>query len=110
MKDLPRKIRIILEAEDWKYNISGDDVELYQYSNAGEDFFFCVSLDNFLMDVINYCNDFDPEEHAEMWVNVRYESRFSKPRNDIPCISVLVEDAKDISESLQRLAQSLEKV
>lgn len=47
------------------------EFELEFYSNAGEDFSFIVSKENFINDVYRYSEEFDPEEHVELWVEAK---------------------------------------
>lgn len=108
MKDL--KNRLIEKADEleWSVNIDGDDWEFEKYSPAGEDFIFTVSVDapeEVWREVRRYANDFDTEEHIEMWVEAK-----KNLVSGIPSIRRLVEDADDIDKMLDELADALRDV
>ena len=100
----------------WSYdetNFANDEggYEFYQYSPAGEDFSFAacygkkdLSEDekgaNLIEDIISYADDFDEEEHAEMWIG----------GNGAPGLKALVQDAADIQDMLTTLADELMKI
>lgn len=72
----------------------GEYYEFSWYTNAGEDYSFIAYKDNLINDIISYAEDFDPEEHALSWVGGR----------GAPGIRVLLEDADEIQEELNKLA------
>lgn len=80
-------------------------LELQFYTNAGEDFSFTVSKENFVNDVFRYSEEFDPEEHAEMWVEAKHDR--STNRTDIPHVFTLFEDAKWIQSFLKEIAEKV---
>lgn len=82
--------------EDEKY------VDVCQYSPAGEDFFFTVPKRNFSVEVDQYADDFDADEHAEMWVECRKTVR-GVPQS----IRALIDDADAIQKMLYTLARAL---
>lgn len=82
-------------------------------SNRGEDFSFTLvddgadsrwTLANLLYEVMMYCEDFDPEQHAAEWYNVR-DKVSGVPKS----LEVLLNDAKALEESLQCLVRDLEQ-
>lgn len=103
-------------AEGWSYeeiDFANDEggYEFYQYSPAGEDFSFAacyggkdLSEDekgrNLIEDIESYADDFDEEEHAEMWIG----------GNGAPGLKALVQDAEDIHDMLISLADELRKI
>lgn len=99
-----RKIRRICENLDWSIHEYKDDVELEKYSPAGEDFFFCVDKKDFIKNVIEYAEDFDADDHAEMWVECRHTV------SGVPqSIRTLIDDADDIKKMLLELAENLKR-
>lgn len=105
MKELERKYIDILEENDWIISsyINDGRVELEKYSPAGEDFSMCVEVQNFPESVREYANDFDADEHAEMWIEAR--GRVS----GVPeSIRELIDDAEAIQEMLNELADALD--
>lgn len=112
--DLPRqeetlatKYLEILEAHGWAVSSYTDDgrVELEKYSPAGEDFIMCVEVNNFPDAVMEYYEDFDVDEHIEMWVEARRNGT-----SGVPTTRRLVEDAEAIDEMLKELAYALAEV
>lgn len=97
-----KRIKKICEKLDWNIYEHNNDVELEKYSPAGEDFFFCVDKNDFVNNVIEYAEDFDADEHAEMWVENRHSVR-GVPQS----IRTLIDDADAIKEMLIELADSL---
>lgn len=107
MKELKQKYIDILEENDWSVSSYTDDgrVELQKYSPAGEDFSIIVEVEDFTESVREYANDFDANEHAEMWIEARGKV------NGVPeSIRELIEDAEAIQEMLDGLADALEEI
>lgn len=105
MKELEQKYIDILEQNDWSISSYTDDgrVELEKYSPSGEGFSMCVEVQNFPESVREYANDFDADEHAEMWIEAR--GRVS----GVPeSIRELIDDAEAIQEMLNELADALD--
>lgn len=106
MKELEQKYIEILKENDWSISSYTDDgrVELEKYSPAGEDFLMCVEVENFPESVREYANDFDSDEHAEMWINARGRV------NGVPnSIRELIDDAEEIKKMIYELADVLEE-
>ena len=103
MKELEQKYIDILEKNDWSVSSYTNDgrVELEKYSPAGEDFLMCVEVENFPESVREYANNFDADEHAEMWIKAIGRV------NGVPNRE-LIEDAEAIKEMLNELADALE--
>lgn len=80
----------------------GMSVEMQFYSDAGEDFYFTVDCETKedLGDAIKeYADDFDIDEHVEMWLGSTVSG--------VPSAVELVEDAKNIKEFLFDVAAEL---
>lgn len=95
----------ILKENDWSIcSYTGDGgVELEKYSPLGEDFLMYVEVVNFPDSVREYANDFDPDEHASMWINARGTV------NGVPeSVKDLIEDAYAIKQMIYELADALE--
>lgn len=93
----------------WVVHRYDDGIEFEQGSPAGEDFIFYASLPDLVREVREYYNDFDPEEHVEMWVEAKRNSD-NPNRGSIPSIRTLVKDADEIEEMLKTLADALDEV
>lgn len=107
LKTLKNKI----EALGWNVyediSFGGGDTgwQISQCSNLGEDFGFCIVVNNLpetaIKNIKEYAYNFDPDEHAEMWVDLRGQ-------NGVPnSIRDLIEDADYIKKMLEDLADSL---
>lgn len=88
---------------DWRVRVSEDEIELEKYSPAGEDIIFSITdLNNIPGAVREYANDFDVDEHIEMWILARRSGV-----SGIPTAAELVEDARAIKNTLMELADAL---
>ena len=98
---------------DWSYNLYKEDdnctyAELEKYSPLGEDFSMTVHFSehnpegSFLEDLRNSYIGFDPDEHAEMWIENRGENGTPNSIRD------LINDALDIEKMIYELIQYLE--
>ena len=96
------KQRKICDKLGWVLREDGKYVDVFQYSPAGEDFFFTVAKRNFAQEVDQYADDFDADEHAEMWVECR-TTVSGVPQS----IRTLIDDADAIQEMLYNLARAL---
>ena len=117
MMELSEKIIEALEAHDISlcgeisertYNNDGYNVELETYSPEGEDVIIPLIYDgteeDFIREFISYANNFDADEHAEMWVN-------SRGKNGVPDnIRDLLEDAEWIKDTLMEIADELKEL
>ena len=108
MKDrfTKRGIERVAEASYWgvrwdEDNIAGEKcVEFSKYSPAGEDFSFEVwytHVSEIPEKVMEYYEEFDPEEHVMLWAN-------SAGQNGVPRLRELMEDADAIEEMIRELA------
>lgn len=100
MPELRQEYLDILEKREWSVSGYTDDgrVELEWWSPAGEDFLVCVNVENFPDEILDYSDDFDPDEHIEMWVEAR-----ANGRQDVPGVRRLAKDAEDIAKELDAL-------
>lgn len=107
MKKLEKKYLAVLEKLDWTVSSYTDDgrVELEKYSPAGEDFLMCVEVKNFPKAVREYWEDYDPDEHIEMWIEARRNGT-----SGVPSTRVLVHDAEAIDDMLGELVNALADV
>ena len=91
------------EALDWRVNASKDEVEFEKCSPAGEDFIFTVTdMEDIPRAVWEYAEDFDVDEHIEMWILARRSGV-----KGVPTTRELVADASAIREMLLELADAL---
>lgn len=115
------KLLVNVEKLDWSYTIYQEPertyngwhcnernyVELEKYSPAGEDFIMIIDFDmddpinSFLDDLREYSENFDIDEHVEMWIPER--GKGGCPGS----ISELVEDAEAIKDMIVELLEIL---
>lgn len=76
--------------------------EFGKYSPAGEDFLFYVEGEDIVKEVYGYYEDFDPDEHAKMWVEAQ-----GRVAGVPSSIRTLIDDAEAIDEMLKELADAL---
>lgn len=116
MMELSERIIKVLESHDISlcgeisertYNNDGYDVDLETYSPEGEDVIIPLIYDgteeDFIRQFRSYAEDFDVEEHAEIWIE-------SRGKNGVPNrIKDLLDDAEWQKEMLLEVAKELEK-
>lgn len=110
--------KLLAKAEelDWSYNICTEEytgrsyVELEKYSPEGEDFIMTIEfdkgdeVDSFLEDLKEYADDFDVDEHVEMWIP-------SRGKGGCPSsIFDLLVDAKAIKDMIYELYDELVEI
>ena len=76
--------------------------EFEKYSPAGEDFSFCVNISNLIQGIRDYLDDYDPEEHAAMWIEARHTV------SGVPDVATLIKDAYNIKDMIEELLDTLE--
>ena len=117
MMELSERIIEVLEAHDISlcgeisertYNNDGYDVDLETYSPEGEDVIIPLIYDgteeDFIRQFERYAEDFDAEDHAEMWIE-------SRGKNGVPdSIKDLLEDAEWIKDTLMEIADELKEL
>ena len=94
-----------IERLGWWIEEGDKQIEIGQYSPAGEDFSFCIDAEDLVGQIRQYADSFDPDEHAAMWIEARGQV-FGVPTS----IRALIEDAEEIEKMLKDLADALEQV
>lgn len=95
----------VCEANDWNVIRNGaGDFDLENYSPAGEDFIFNVSVEDensadYWKEVFDYWDNFDPDDHAAMW--------YGQNRGEPASLRVLLDDAEAIDKMLEQLWRAL---
>lgn len=111
---LNKKITEVLENNEVtlseKYEADNNEFcqEVEFYSNAGEDVvetvFYNGTSKNFIRAFREMADDFDADEHAEMWIE-------SRGKRGVPdSIRALINDADNIKEFLSKVADELENI
>lgn len=116
--DVSPELRLILnkaEELDWTSTVwiepsqnNRTYAEMEKYSPAGEDFSMVIDFDKedqadtFVQDLREYWNNFDVDEHVEMWLP-------SRGKGGCPSsVRELVEDAEAIEEMIEELLDALD--
>lgn len=101
---MTKKQKRICERLGWYVQPDGNDIMLEQFSPAGEDFFFYADRNRFAESICEYAENFDPDEHAAMWVeNMR------NVRGVPQSIRILIDDADAIKQMLTELSEQINK-
>ena len=90
-------IEEIMEYYNFNINDTGDGFELSQYTPAGEDWYIYL---NDLEDIVDYAEDFEPEEEFKNWVGA------NRGEPDIP---TLWEDQLWKQKLLNKIAEDVER-
>ncbi len=98
MEEKLQKLLDKVEYLGWRYKVYEDgSIGLENWSPAGEDLLFetqeGATADSFLHDLYVNADEFDPDEHVEMWVEARMCGR-----KDVPPARVLAKDADEIAD------------
>lgn len=119
-KDISRGLKMLLDkAEEmgwnWETYIEPGSrrtyVEIGQSSPAGEDFSMTIDFDeenqadSFKDSLESYYEDFDIDEHIEMWIEAKRSGM-----SGVPSTRELVKDAEAIDGMILELSQALQKV
>lgn len=91
-----KKIEEKIEELGWFIHKDKDEWELEQWTPAGEDFIVYIngkSSETIFESIRDSYEDFDVDEHVREVMNIK----------GAPCISALVNDAKDIDNMLENL-------
>lgn len=95
------------EEQGWiVHDISKNEIELENWSPAGENLIYYFNKKNFIEEFENFVETFDPDEHAEDWVIARRNRNVK----GIPNIQCLVWDAQKIDSMLWDLLCELKRV
>lgn len=120
-KDLSAGMKILLakaEELDWWWSAWIEEsqngrtyVEMGKHSPAGEDFSMIIDFDSenqcdsFRDSLESYYEDFDIDEHIEMWVEAK-----SNGVSGVPYIRELVKNAEEIDAMILKLSQTLREM
>lgn len=87
----------------WTVTVDEDgSVGFAQCSPAGEDFSFRVAGNDIPREVYEYAQDFDMDEHIDMWIHAKESGTAG-----VPGYKTLVDDADAIQDMLNDLADAL---
>ena len=97
------KLIDLIKAQGWNVEDEGTSIRIAQHSPAGEDFSFSVEPagdKDTIYEILHYTNEFDPEDHAEMYIPMR-------GTGGVPStIREILQDAEDIKEKMRKFSDS----
>lgn len=101
------KTSLISKAKElgWEVDIDESGWEFKKYSPAGEDFFFGVSGEDVVAEVLEYYETFDTEDHVMGLMEAK-----NNGFRGVPGLKELVEDADAIEKMLEELYDALSDV
>lgn len=100
-----KKYKKVIEDLGWVVREYGDSYDICQYSPAGEDFSFSISKKHVAQEIIEYAENFDPDEHAADWIESMRTVR-GVPQS----VRALIDDADAIKEMLDELARAIDAI
>ena len=92
------EIKKVLEDNGFKINYDGEGWAISQYTPAGED--WELYFHN-LEDVLEYAENYDPEEDFNMWIEARQRDK------SVPTLAELWQDQLWKQETLNKVAEEL---
>ena len=102
-----KKTKEIIEGLGWSIYEGNGHYNISKYSNLGEDFSFSIFAEDEkheIREILDFCYDFDYEDHASYYIE-------NRGKNGIPSsIRALLDDAEEIAEDLEKLADELVKL
>lgn len=106
-KDLQKNIEIC-EQNGWHIDEFEGYIYLSRYSDAGEDFGFFVSEENFIDDIKEYAECFDEELYATIWSRISVEDAKSIKKMLIELANALTRDSEELCLQEQDIFKTLE--
>ena len=99
----------ICEQLGWNVIKYDKEIELAQYSPAGEDFSFILVCDpndaeEIISELQDYYESFDPEEHVVEWIDAKKNGV-----SGVPDLRTLLDDAEQIDDMIRELVVVLEE-
>lgn len=98
------RLEKVLDKLNWKVKDVGDEYEIETWSPAGENLIEYLDKEDIIESVKTIYDDFDPDEHVEMWIEAKRSGT-----SGVPSVSVLIEDARAIDGMYYDLRDAIEK-
>lgn len=98
--------KFIKIAEDLGWSVTKDryDIELQFYTDYGQDFSFSVNRkEDYVKQVYDYYNSFDPDEEALLWVDDSGHGKNGAPYR----LRDIITDMEEVEEKLLELSNEL---
>lgn len=98
--------KFIKIAEDLGWSVTKDryDIELQFYTDYGQDFSFSVNRnEDYVKQVYDYYNSFDPDEEALLWVDDSGHGKNGAPYR----LKDIITDMEEVEDELKKLYDAL---
>lgn len=98
--------KFIKIAEDLGWSVTKDryDIELQFYTDYGQDFNFSVNRnEDYVKQVYDYYNSFDPDEEALLWVDDSGHGKNGAPYR----LKDIITDMEEVEDELKKLYGAL---
>lgn len=98
--------KFIKIAEDLGWSVTKDryDIELQFYTDYGQDFSFSVNRnEDYVKQVYDYYNSFDPDEEALLWVDDSGHGKNGAPYR----LKDIITDMEEVENELEKLYDAL---
>lgn len=94
----------VAESLDWNVTVGDDDIDLAQYTSAGQDFSFSIKRnDDYVQSVYEYYHDYDPSAEAMLWVDDSGHGKNGAPYE----LKDIIADMEEVEEMLKTLYEAL---
>ena len=99
-----KKFIQIAERLGWSVTKDRYDIELQFYTDYGQDFSFSVNRnENYVKQVYDYYNSFDPDENALLWVDDSGHGKNGAPYR----LKDIITDMEEVEKELEKLYDAL---
>ena len=99
-----KKFIQIAERLGWSVTKDSYDIELQFYTDYGQDFSFSVNRnEDYVKQVYDYYNSFDPDEEALLWVDDSGHGKNGAPYR----LKDIITDMEEVEKELEKLYDAL---
>jgi hypothetical protein len=99
-----KKFIQIAERLGWSVTKDRYDIELQFYTDYGQDFSFSVNRnEDYVKQVYDYYNSFDPDEEALLWVDDSGHGKNGAPYR----LNDIITDMEEVEKELEKLYDAL---
>lgn len=99
-----KKFIQIAERLGWSVTKDRYDIELQFYTDYGQDFSFSVNRhEDYVQQVYDYYNSFDPDEEALLWVDDSGHGKNGAPYR----LKDIISDMEEVENELEKLYDAL---
>lgn len=99
-----KKFILIAERLGWSVTKDRYDIELQFYTDYGQDFSFSVNRnEDYVKQVYDYYNSFDPEQEALLWVGDDGHGKNGAPYH----LKDIIKDMEEVEYMLEKLYETL---